>query len=116
MPLTIFLEFALFAAGIAVYVTATRAKDPIGNLALWSLLVALAVLYLASRIWATAAMHGPAAYSALGIWLTVPGSCMGRPASAIKAGAIGNAVTLMRDSSGFMGTAGPLGHPISIVK
>src|SRR5690348_17136546 len=45
LPLTIVVEYAIFAAGIAIYLSVTRAKDRAGNLALWSLLGLLAVLY-----------------------------------------------------------------------
>ncbi len=72
VPLTIFVEFALFVAGIAIYVSATRAKDRTGNLALWSLLVVLAILYLASEFGPPPPNVHVLAYSAMGIWLTVP--------------------------------------------
>jgi hypothetical protein len=72
VPLTILVEYALFAGGIAIYVSATTAKDRTGNLALWPLLGLLAALY-------PAALFGPPppsvqvlAESALAIWLTVP--------------------------------------------
>jgi hypothetical protein len=45
LPLTIVVEYALFAAGTAVYLSVTRAKDRTGNLAFRSLLGLLAVLY-----------------------------------------------------------------------
>jgi hypothetical protein len=48
VPLTIIVEYVLFAAGIAIYVSVTRATGRTGNLALWSLLGLLAVLYPAS--------------------------------------------------------------------
>jgi len=71
VPVTILVEYTLFAAGIAIYLSVTRAKDRIGNLALWSLLGLLAVVYPAS-------LFGPPprvaalAWSAMAIWLTVP--------------------------------------------
>ena len=72
VPLTIFVEFALFAAGIAIYVRATRAMDRAGNFALWSLLGVLAVLYLASLFGPPPPSVHALAWSAMGIWLTVP--------------------------------------------
>ena len=70
--LTFVVEYALFAAGIALYFTATRAKDKTGTLALWSLILFLGATYPAS-------MFGPPppdtkvlAETALAIWLTVP--------------------------------------------
>lgn len=72
VPLTISVEYILFAAGIALYISATGAKDKTGQLALWSLVGLLGVLYPAS-------LFGPApqsvqalAWSAVAIWFTVP--------------------------------------------
>jgi hypothetical protein len=72
VPLTISVEYVVFAAGIALYVGATRAKDTTGKLAFWSLVGLLGVLF-------PAALFGPPppsvqalAWSAMGIWLTVP--------------------------------------------
>ena len=41
---------------------------------------------------------------------------VGQPGLAINPGGTGNIVTLTRESPGFTGTAGPAGHPISIVR
>jgi hypothetical protein len=72
VPLTIAVEYVVFAAGIALYVGVTRAKDVMGKWAFWSLVVLLGVLY-------PAALFGPPppsvqalAWSALAIWITVP--------------------------------------------
>jgi hypothetical protein len=90
LPLTIFVEYALFAAGTAVYLGATRAKDRAGNLVLWSLLGLLAVLYPASLFGSPPPSVQVLAWSAISIWLTVPWaawadrhrqSCSGRPAT-----------------------------------
>jgi hypothetical protein len=51
---------------------------------------------------------GNPAYGAVG--------SVGRLASAIKPVEIASDVTLTRDSSGFIGTGGPAGHPISRVR
>ncbi len=72
LPLTILVEYLLFAAGIAIYLIATRAKDRAGNLALWSLLGLLAVLYAASLVGPPPPSVRVLAFSALAIWLTVP--------------------------------------------
>jgi len=72
VPLTILVEYTLFAAGIAVYVGITRAKDRMGNLALRSLLGLLAILYLASEFGPPPPSVHALAFSALAIWLTVP--------------------------------------------
>jgi hypothetical protein len=72
LPLTVVVEFALFAAGTAVYLSVTRAKDRTGNLALWSLLGLLAVLYLASLFGPPPPSVPVLAWSAMAIWITVP--------------------------------------------
>lgn len=72
VPLTIVVEFVLFAAGIAVYISITRAKDRTGNVALWSLLGLLAVLYVGSEFGPPPPNVKVLAESALAIWLTVP--------------------------------------------
>jgi hypothetical protein len=72
LPLTIVVEYALFVAGTEVYLSATRAKDRTGNLALWSLLGLLAVLYLASIFGPLPPSVQALAWSAIAIWLTVP--------------------------------------------
>jgi hypothetical protein len=72
VPLTICVEYVLFAAGIALYVNATRAKDTTGKLALWSFVGLLGVLYPASLFGPPPPSVQALAWSAIGIWLTVP--------------------------------------------
>lgn len=72
VPLTMLVEYLLFAAGIAVYVGVTRAKDRTGNLALWSLLGLLGVIYVGSVFGPPPPSMKILAESALAIWLTVP--------------------------------------------
>ena len=72
VPLTISVEYVLFAAGIALYVSTTRAKDAAGNLALWSLVGLLGVLYPASLFGPPPPSVQALAWSAIAIWLTVP--------------------------------------------
>jgi hypothetical protein len=72
LALTIVVEYALFAAGIAMYLSVTRAKDRTGSLALWSLLGLLAVLYPASLFGPPPPSVRALAWSAIAIWLTVP--------------------------------------------
>ena len=72
LPLTIVVEFALFAAGTAIYLSVTRAKDRMGNLALWSLLGLLAVLFPASLFGPPPPSVQALAWSAMAIWITVP--------------------------------------------
>jgi hypothetical protein len=72
IALTISVEYALFAAGIALYVRATRAKDAAGNLAFWSLVGLLGVLYPASLFGPPPPSVQALALSAMAIWITVP--------------------------------------------
>jgi hypothetical protein len=72
VPLTLIVEYVLFAAGIAVYLSATRAKDKTGNVGLSSLVILLGVLYLASLFGPPPPSVKALAWSALAIWLTVP--------------------------------------------
>jgi hypothetical protein len=72
IPLTIAVEYVLFAAGITIYLSATRAKGATGKWGFWSLIVLLGVLF-------PVALFGPPppnvhalAWSALIMWITVP--------------------------------------------
>ena len=48
LPITLVAEMAVFVAGIALYLSATRSKDRAGQYAIWSLLIFLLVAYFAS--------------------------------------------------------------------
>jgi hypothetical protein len=72
LPLTIAVEYGVFAVGIAFCVSCTRAIDRTGNFVLWSLLGVLAVLYLGSVFGPPPPNARVLAFSALAIWLTVP--------------------------------------------
>lgn len=72
IPLTISVEYVLFAASIALYVSATRAKDSAGKWAFWSLVGLLGVLYPASLFGPPPPSAQALACSAIAIWLTVP--------------------------------------------
>jgi hypothetical protein len=72
IPLTISVEYVLFAAGIALYLSATRSKDTTGRWAFWSLVGLLGLLYPASMFGPPPPSVQVLALSALAIWLTVP--------------------------------------------
>jgi hypothetical protein len=72
LPLTMFVEYAVFAAGIAIYLRVTQAKDRTGNLALWPLLGLLGAMYLGSVFGPPPPSVKVLAESALAIWLIVP--------------------------------------------
>lgn len=69
--LTYAIEFTIYAAGISMYVRATRARDRIGNWGLWAYIVVLTAIFVSS--------NGPPppsanalAWMTLGVWLFVP--------------------------------------------
>jgi hypothetical protein len=71
-PATLAAEFSLFAIGVAFYVTVTSAKDRIGKWALWSLLIFLPLVYVASAVSPTPPSVQAVAVAALAMWLVVP--------------------------------------------
>jgi hypothetical protein len=72
LPATLLMEVALYATGIAIYLSVTRVKDRAGVYALWSLLILLFVLYFGSVFGPPPPSEQALAWSALAIWLTVP--------------------------------------------
>jgi len=72
VPWTFLVEYVLFAAGIALYIHSTRAKDATGNLALWSFIGLLAVIYPVSMFGPPPPSVNALAGSAIALWITVP--------------------------------------------
>jgi hypothetical protein len=72
VPVTLVVEYALFAAGAAIYLSATRARDRTGKLAFWGLIALLAVLFPGSMFGPPPPSPRVLAWSAMAIWLTVP--------------------------------------------
>ena len=71
-PMTVAVEFILFAAGAAVYISATRAKDSTGKWAFWSFAGFLGIVYVASIFGPPPPTVKALAWSAMALWLTVP--------------------------------------------
>jgi hypothetical protein len=71
-PATLVVECALFATGVAVYLSVSRADGGLRRYALWSLLALLLLLYIASVFGPPPPNTRVLALSALAIWLTVP--------------------------------------------
>ncbi|HXY69720.1 MAG TPA: hypothetical protein VEH62_09740 [Gemmatimonadales bacterium] len=69
VPGTIVVEGALFAAGVALYAGATRARDGVGRYGLWALVALLVVLYVASLL--PGAPPTPGQFAVIGMLLTV---------------------------------------------
>jgi hypothetical protein len=72
LPATLITEFGLYAVGIVLYLSATRAKDRIGLYALWSFLIFLLAAYIGSAFGSRPPSVNVLALTALLIWLTVP--------------------------------------------
>jgi len=72
LPLTLVVEFVIYAAGIAIYLKTTRAKDRVGIYALWSLLIFLFVMYLSATFGNAPPDVKTIAYMTLAMWLLVP--------------------------------------------
>ncbi|MCU1385364.1 MAG: hypothetical protein JWL71_4061 [Acidobacteria bacterium] len=68
---TLFVELAIFAAGLLLYLRATTARDRIGSLGLWTLVVFLLVIYIASAFGPPPPSVAAVAWSAEAIWLLV---------------------------------------------
>lgn len=69
---TVIVEFALLAAGVAIYRGAVRLQDRAHRYALWSLLTLLCLLYIGSIFGPPPPDMRTLAFSALVMWLTVP--------------------------------------------
>lgn len=72
LPATLITELGLYGIGLALYWSGTRAKNRVGLYALWSLVIFLPVVYLASLFGPPPPNVRVLAMSALAIWLTVP--------------------------------------------
>jgi membrane-bound metal-dependent hydrolase YbcI (DUF457 family) len=68
---TLIVEALLFAAGLALYLKATRARDRIGAIGLWTLVGFLIVVYLASAFGPPPPTAAAVAWSAQAMWLLV---------------------------------------------
>ena len=72
IPLTIVLEMIVFVPGVAIYLRTTRARDRIGNWALWTMVVLLLLIFFSGFSSAPPPSERAIGYTALGIWLFVP--------------------------------------------
>jgi hypothetical protein len=71
LPATLVVEALLFAGGIWLYVSCTRARDRVGRLALAALLAFLAVVYVASVFGPPPPSARAIGYTGLAMWLLV---------------------------------------------
>jgi hypothetical protein len=71
VPGTLAAEFALFGAGVALYVRSTRARTRAGAFGFWLLVGFLAIVYLASAFGPPPPSATAVAWSAQAMWLLV---------------------------------------------
>jgi hypothetical protein len=72
LPLTAAAELAVFGAGIAVYLSTTRARDAVGVWAFWALIAFLAATWLGSVLGPPPPSERAVQWTGLGMWLLVP--------------------------------------------
>jgi hypothetical protein len=72
VPATIAVEVTMFVIGLTLYLRATRARDRVGTIALWSLLAFLAVVYVANITSPPPPDARTIAWAGLAQWLFVP--------------------------------------------
>ena len=71
LPLTLVLELSAFAAGIAIYLRATSARDRVGRIGLYGLLGLLLLIYFASVFGPPPPSERAIGWSGIGMWLFV---------------------------------------------
>jgi hypothetical protein len=69
---TIIFESALFLLGIYLYLRTTKAKDKTGVITLWTLIIFLAVSYVANIVGPPPPNADPVGSMALSMWLFIP--------------------------------------------
>lgn len=71
VPATVLAEVGVYGGGLALYLTATKGKDRVGVWALWTLVVFLLVIWIASLVAPPPSGLKPVAVAGLAMWLTV---------------------------------------------
>jgi hypothetical protein len=71
LPATLVVEGAMFGGAIALYASATRARDRVGSIGLWALVVLLIVIYVANVFGPPPPSVQAVAWSAQAMWLLV---------------------------------------------
>ncbi|HTE47517.1 MAG TPA: metal-dependent hydrolase [Gemmatimonadaceae bacterium] len=74
IPITLFLELAFFGGGLLLYVRQTRARDRVGTWGLWSMVLALLLIFLSGYVSPPPPNERVLAWSALALWLFAPWS------------------------------------------
>jgi hypothetical protein len=71
VPATLAVELTLFGVGLLLYLRATTARDRIGTIGLWTLVVFMLVIYVASAFGPPPPSAVAVAWSAEALWLLV---------------------------------------------
>lgn len=71
LPLTLVLELVSFAAGIAIYLRTTSARDRVGRIGLYALLIFLLLIYFGSVFGPPPPSDRAIAWSGIGMWLII---------------------------------------------
>ncbi|HEY0017931.1 MAG TPA: metal-dependent hydrolase [Longimicrobium sp.] len=74
VPLTILLDGGVFAAGLALYLRGTRARDRIGSWGLYAMAAVLVFFFVSGFLAPPPSGERELAFGALGLWLFVPWS------------------------------------------
>jgi hypothetical protein len=72
VPVTLLAEALVFGGGLFLYTRSTEAKDRLGGLALWAMVVFMVASYLGGVFGPPPANPTAVAYMTLGLWLFVP--------------------------------------------
>lgn len=74
IPITLILEIGILAAGLAVYLRYTRARDRVGSWGLWAMVLVLVASWLGGTFGPPPNDEHALAIASLGLWLFVPWS------------------------------------------
>jgi membrane-bound metal-dependent hydrolase YbcI (DUF457 family) len=71
IPLTLIVEMLVFAGGVYLYIKTTKAKNKIGSIGLWSLLVFLVAIYFMTVFGPPPPSEEAIGYAGLSMWIFV---------------------------------------------
>ncbi|MBZ5558224.1 MAG: hypothetical protein LAO77_13200 [Acidobacteriia bacterium] len=70
-PATMAVEIVMFTIGVALYLQTTRARDRVGSIGLWALIIFLSVSYLANMFGPVPPSAAAVVWSAQAMWVLV---------------------------------------------